>query len=572
MKRKLDEIKRNVSEALHLNLSIQALDNVQKVMKTKLLVPSQQLVRKVVTGDEKKRVRDLLNEKKEKPHFIKLFDKISFTFFMLTVPVCQYFLLNRPDYFWLWFSVFMPVLMIIRYFYFCSIHMEYFLYDFCYFSNLLSLICIYWSPGWFFRMVFIFVNGPVTLAILVWRLSLVYHDFDRVTSIYIHILPAMLFFALRWHVIPAIQPLSIYDFLNACVGYLFWQIIYYLKTEVFDRHILDENPQLLTSLRWLAADRKNATARAVLKFCKLIRLMKPDEDYVSHEFKTKAIFMSSQFLYTMITFLPSFIVYRSMTLHLLYLIAIYSNSIYNGASFYIEIFSQRYQLQFKKKEDMQHVVQAAAEIAYHAATAVSHSPSHNVPNTTSSSFSPLTPSSISSLVSSTDQTDPIESETGDSPVSRVRDAPEEKVDNNEERIDGNEEEKERVEGERRKNESIRHAIKKATSAFVDHWAASELALTEEREGGGYGLHPDIHDHHDQEELSDAESERGRSDSLALTDPDEVPETPQGVKEESRIEPLEEVKTVSELGREMWVEDSGALAGGGESIHVKDKDI
>ena len=42
-------------------------------------------VRKAVTGDEKKRIRDLLKEKKKEPRNTKLFDKISFTL----VSVCR---------------------------------------------------------------------------------------------------------------------------------------------------------------------------------------------------------------------------------------------------------------------------------------------------------------------------------------------------------------------------------------------------------------------------------------------------------------------------------------------------
>jgi hypothetical protein len=36
-------------------------------------------LRQAVTGDEKKRIRDLLKEKKREPTGTKLFDKISFT-------------------------------------------------------------------------------------------------------------------------------------------------------------------------------------------------------------------------------------------------------------------------------------------------------------------------------------------------------------------------------------------------------------------------------------------------------------------------------------------------------------
>ena len=44
-------------------------------------------VRKAVTGDEKKRIRDVLKEKKEEPTNTKLFDKISFTLVMM----CSFF-------------------------------------------------------------------------------------------------------------------------------------------------------------------------------------------------------------------------------------------------------------------------------------------------------------------------------------------------------------------------------------------------------------------------------------------------------------------------------------------------
>jgi hypothetical protein len=471
MERKLDEVKRKVIAALslpntiHLELKMpEQLQTVTKVMKNRIYRPSRSLVRKVVTGDEKKRVRDLIKEKKDKPQYIKLFDKISFTFFTLNLPICQYFLFNRPNYFGLWFSFIIPLLLIARYFYFHTIKMEYFLYDFCYFSNFLSLLCVFYSPPWLFRMVFIFTNGPVTLAILIWRLSLVFHDFDRVTSIYIHLLPACLFFVLRWEVLApeAVQSLSWRDFVNACLGYLFWQIVYFLKTEVFDREKLDSNPELLTSLRWLATDKKNPTARFVLKLLRSVGLMRPDEDYVPNEFKTKFIFMSSQFCYTVLTFLPSFLVYYSYHLHLLYILLVFANSVYNGASFYIEIFSQRYQLQFAKKEDMQQVVQAAAEIAIQAAAAAVNSPSSSSDLTT-----PVEGASPTEIIIETFGGDARPVIAPPSPIKRMLN----EVNESQQQLLLQQEHHDEDKALRR-NESIRVAIEEATAAFVEEWAAS----------------------------------------------------------------------------------------------------
>jgi hypothetical protein len=52
--------------------------------------------RKIVTGDEEKKVRVHLKETQKTPDFIKLFDKISFTVGVLNIVSCQYFLLNLP--------------------------------------------------------------------------------------------------------------------------------------------------------------------------------------------------------------------------------------------------------------------------------------------------------------------------------------------------------------------------------------------------------------------------------------------------------------------------------------------
>jgi hypothetical protein len=429
---KIEQIKKSVAEALRLNFK--PFDSVAKKV-TDIIVPpttfARKKWRKVVTGSEDKRIRDLIKEKKDKPQYVKLLDKIAFTLGVLNIPTCQFFMLNRPQYFWMWYIFIMSLLLVSRFFYFRAIQLQYFLYDFCYFTNILSLVCIFYHPAWLFRMVFIFTNGPLMFAILVWRNSLVYHDFDKMTSIYIHILPAMLTLVLKWTVYPEgyFGQLSLWDLFVSCGGYLFWQISYYIKTEVMDKDVLDCNPELLTSLRWLAADKKNSTARAVLSLLRRIGVMRADEDYVSSEFKTKLVFMTSQFVYTVLTFIPSFIVYQSHTWHACYACFIFIVSVYNGASFYIDVFSKRYQLRFEKKEDMHQVVMAAAEMAYHAATSVSR---------------PSAPSPHSQPPSNT-ETD-------------LQDRESDALGENGDSVERGE---------------IRNAIEAATSAFVDHWAECE---------------------------------------------------------------------------------------------------
>jgi hypothetical protein len=58
------------------------------------------------------------------------------------------------------------------------------------------------------------------------------------------------------------------------------------------------------------------------------------------------VFIFSQFVYTLITFVPSFIVFRSQNFNLLYLVLLFTASVFYGASYYIDVFSQKYQQQF----------------------------------------------------------------------------------------------------------------------------------------------------------------------------------------------------------------------------------
>jgi len=223
-------------------------------------------LRKLVTGDESRRIRDLIKDKKRDPGWVQLIDKLAFTLGVLNIGTSQYFLLSKPQYFSYWYSVVIPLLMILRIREFKMRKYQYFLIDFCYFVLVCTFVFLFYlksSPA-FFKICFIFSNGPLAMAIVIWRCSLVFHDREKITSVYIHILPSMLFYCLRWKVSNRAEAseqyrLQVLDFFRAALVYLFWQAAYFLKTEIVDKKKLDKNPELLTSLRWLSSDSKNAT-------------------------------------------------------------------------------------------------------------------------------------------------------------------------------------------------------------------------------------------------------------------------------------------------------------------------
>ncbi len=50
------------------------------------------------------------------------------------------------------------------------------------------------SPAWelaLWQAVFVLATGPLVWAIVVWRCSLVFHDFDKVSTVFIHLLPPL---------------------------------------------------------------------------------------------------------------------------------------------------------------------------------------------------------------------------------------------------------------------------------------------------------------------------------------------------------------------------------------------
>jgi hypothetical protein len=315
--------------------------------------------RKAITGDERIRVRDHVQEQ---PDYVKLIDKIAFTLGLLNILACQYFLVKLPTFFWLWYSIVIPILIGTRFYLFNRLGYQYFLLDFCYFVLGCTFINLFLCWDWqlCFKICFVYTTGPVCWAIVVWRNSLVFHDYDKITSVYIHLLPCALYYALRWHTDNLRENLVLNDYFIAAMGYLFWQICYFVKTEVFDKSKLDSRPDLITSLRWMSGDKKNVFAKMVLIFCRKVGLLRREEHFDSSSIKTKFIFIIAQFVYSILTFGPTYVFYNSQRCHIAFLLFIFCTATFNGASFYIEVFSKVYQQKIEKLQEMKRIAGKAA--------------------------------------------------------------------------------------------------------------------------------------------------------------------------------------------------------------------
>merc|ERR1719154_140363 len=106
----------------------------------------------------------------------------------------------------------------------------------------------------------------------------------------------------------------------------------------------------MTSARYLVNDKKNGMNILVTGICKKYGWMQKDEVLDADTWKAKNIFMGSQLIYTIftITFVP--FLYSNYFWSVVYIACIYMWCVWRGGTYYIEVFSERYKLQFIKDD------------------------------------------------------------------------------------------------------------------------------------------------------------------------------------------------------------------------------
>ena len=139
-----------------------------KRMASKMLHKAKGKARKLLTGDEDYRIRDLIRRREKEPSFQQLFNKLTYTLGVLNIAVSQYFFLARPRLFWLWYSLIIPCLMLIRVREFKKRKFEYFLIDFCYFTMFFTFLYLHvmYENQLLFNVCYIYTNGPLAWAII----------------------------------------------------------------------------------------------------------------------------------------------------------------------------------------------------------------------------------------------------------------------------------------------------------------------------------------------------------------------------------------------------------------------
>ncbi|KAJ3937364.1 MAG: hypothetical protein NXY57DRAFT_638284 [Lentinula lateritia] len=217
---------------------------------------------------------------------------------------------------------------------------HYFLFDLCYYVTILNFIYIWFFPGSPALLVacYCLSHGSLASAVITWRNSLVFHDQDKVTSLFVHIYGPFSFTVIRHFYpnaderFPALRELPHLNPLHALLLsggiYVLWQLLYW-KFVLVDRREKIESGQRTTSMSWMLNNKRGVIGKALCSIPPNTRI---------------PAFMFGQLIYSIVTELPAvFLLYDSPFWSGAFLIFIFSVSVWNGGGFYIEVFGRKFE-------------------------------------------------------------------------------------------------------------------------------------------------------------------------------------------------------------------------------------
>ncbi|KAB5545640.1 hypothetical protein GE09DRAFT_968358 [Coniochaeta sp. 2T2.1] len=314
--------------------------------------------RHVPSADEqldryRKRMRssvDKLNRQWNDSKTITLREKVSFIFGVLNIFISGYLIGAYPEYFYFWYTAQILYFMPIRWYTYHKRGYHYFLADLCYFVNLLLMLSLWIFPSSkrLFLSTYCLAFGNNAVAIIMWRNSLVFHSMDKVTSLFIHIMPCVTLHCMVHLTAPSVQALrfpAVFQIQHSPPGsptayanvismliwssipYAVWQLSYYFFITVRRREKIAAGRP--TSFTWLRKSYSKVwIGRLVLSLPNALQ---------------ETAFMLIQYLYAVLTMLPCPLWFYYRFASAGFLMLVFAWSVYNGSTYYIDVFGKRFQ-------------------------------------------------------------------------------------------------------------------------------------------------------------------------------------------------------------------------------------
>lgn len=285
--------------------------------------------------------------------FTRLTDKITFIVGVMMV-IWQAFILGRfPDKFYYdYHTIVLSVLVFSKFVYYKHMGWHYYFTDFCYAANFLLLVFLNFFPknDYLFKACYFYANGCLAIAVAAFRNQMVFHKFDNLSSLALHIFPQTCLWNLRWHTMPyeATLPPEKRRFLDIdttfewkkffmvpMAYYSVWIVMYYLiNFKLAKKRIRERNYDNM------------------FRYYK-VQKWSYNMIYVLGAYWAPAVFLGIHFTFFMGCHIASFPTLYSFELHTFLICFWLTCSVWNASCFYMDYFSKKYELSLQRLEQVE---------------------------------------------------------------------------------------------------------------------------------------------------------------------------------------------------------------------------
>ena len=314
-------------------------------------------LRSKIKDDLKKRKEKIL-KKVNNSKTRRQFDKITFYLSLIVIQYKSFILGMSPDNWVYTFNfILLIVLLLWRNITYRIDNSHYYMLEFCYFANIVFYFFIFLFPEskTLYLASFAFCCGPVGWALALVGCSFVIHNINQLTSCFIHFTPMVLMMNLHWRTqYNEDRGWILYDakqdtfgwtfvkdyFKSAVLVYLVWAVFYYvlvyvlLKNRIRERHY--------TTLATYHVDKKSSVGKYLLS-------LGPNFQGL--------MYVGTHFLCVFIIFSFTIICYFNMYVNIVIMFLSSSICFWNGATFYMDYFSKKYELNLQKLDELQDKVE-----------------------------------------------------------------------------------------------------------------------------------------------------------------------------------------------------------------------
>ncbi|KAK6537867.1 hypothetical protein TWF694_010767 [Orbilia ellipsospora] len=272
---------------------------------------------------------------------VTLREKLSFCVGVSNIFISGYLLGGYPHLMHWWYTLQMAYFMPIRFYTYHKRGYHYFLADLCYFVNVLLLLSIWVFPNSrrLFISAYCLSYGNNAWAIAMWRNSMVFHSLDKITSLFIHLMPPVVLHSIvhqdamqgKMYALERMRQeggFNLFEMIGwASIPYLFWQANYHFFITIRRADKIAAGRP--TSFTWL---RKSYSKTWIGKM--VLSLPEALQEFA---------FMGIQYSYAVSTMLPVPLWFYSRPLSAAFVSILGLWSVYNGATFYIDVFGKRFE-------------------------------------------------------------------------------------------------------------------------------------------------------------------------------------------------------------------------------------